>query len=133
MNDIESQVFTRVSDVLTANFRGITVKSELELSPSKFPSVSLEEADNYSLTSTATTTGTDNHQVVMYELNVLSNKSSGRKSEAKKIFSMADEVLVGLGFTRLSRMPMPMNDGTVYRYVGRYTAVVDNNQNIYRR
>lgn len=133
MTDIESQVFTRVCDALEANFPGITVKSELELSPSKFPSVSLEEADNYSLTSTATTKSTDNHQVVMYELNVLSNKSSGRKSEAKRIYSTADEVLVGLGFTRLSRMPMPMNDGTVYRYVGRYTAVVDNNQNIYRR
>lgn len=48
MVDIENAVFTKVKTALTKQFPNITVESVTTYSPSKFPFVCIEEADNYS-------------------------------------------------------------------------------------
>ena len=47
MTDIENEVCDLVSAALRAKFPNITVYSKTVLSPSEFPSVSIEEGDNY--------------------------------------------------------------------------------------
>ena len=69
----------------------------------------------------------------MYEVNVYSNKTSGKKSECKEIIAVIDDILLGLGFTRTMKNPVSMDDATIYRMVTRYTAIVSTNQTIYRR
>ena len=63
--------------------------------------------------------------VVMYSLSVFSNKSVGRKSEAKAISDFADEEMRKLGFTRTSRLQVPnLMDATIFRLESRYEAVI---------
>jgi hypothetical protein len=70
----------------------------------------------------------------MYEVNVYSNKKSGKKSECKKIISIIDEEMSALGFTRIMLQPIPnMDDATKYRMTARYRAVVSKDKVIYRR
>lgn len=133
MIDIENQVFTAVATALRSAFPSITVESITNYSPSSFPFVSLEETDNYSLDSTRDTASNNNHSVVAYEVNIYSNKTSTRKSEAKDILAVVDDTLIGLGFTRTVKQPINLDDASKYRIFARYMAVVGEDETIYRR
>lgn len=133
MIDIESEVFTKIATELRSQFTGINVYGEDVRSPSSFPCVSIVEADNYTLRRTQDSGSNENHANVMYEVNVYSNKTSGKKTECKEIFAVIDEIMLGLGFTRSNKNPVTMDEATIYRIVGRYVAIVSTDQTIYRR
>lgn len=133
MIDIENEVFTKIATELRSQFTGINVYGEDVRSPSSFPCVSIVEADNYTLRRTQDSGSNENHANVMYEVNVYSNKTSGKKTECKEIFAVIDGIMLGLGFTRSNKNPVTMDEATIYRIVGRYVAIVSTNQTIYRR
>ena len=134
MIDIESQVFARIATRLRETFDGIYVTGEYVKTPSSFPSVSVVEMDNTPLTRTQTSDSVENHAVLMYELNVYSNKTAGKKTECKKIAAMVDEEMAAMGFTRTMLNPIPnMDDATIYRMVGRYRVTVSKDNVLFRR
>ena len=125
MIDIENDVFNAVATALRDEYTGITVVGEYVETPARFPAVTLVEADNRVARSWRTCEKMENAVNVMYELNVYSNKSSGKKAEAKKIASTADEVMASLGFMRDFREQVPnLKDSTIYRIVCRYSGMV---------
>jgi hypothetical protein len=70
----------------------------------------------------------------MYEVNVYSNKTVGKKSECIEIIALIDEEMLAMGFSRITLTPVPNeNDSTIYRMVGRYRAVVSSDHIIFRR
>lgn len=131
--DIENEIFTKIAAELRSLFPGITVSGEDLRTPSKFPSVSIVEADNYTVRRTQDSGNSENHANLMYEVNVYSNKTSGKKTECKNIMSVIDNMFLSFGFTRSMKNPVSMDDATIYRMITRYTAVVSTNQTIYRR
>lgn len=133
MIDIENTVFTKVKTALIEQFPNITVESVTTYSPSEFPFVCIEEADNYSHLSTRDTGSNENHATVVYEVNAYSNKTSKKKSECKAIIAAVDEVMNGLGFTRNTKTPINLDEATKYRVFARYMAVVSKTNMIYRR
>lgn len=133
MIDIENEIFTKIATELRTQFQGINVYGDEVRTPSSFPCVSVVEADNYTVKTTQDSGSNENHANLMYEVNVYSNKTSGKKAECKEILSVVDEILLGLGFTRTMKNPVSMDDATICRMVTRYTAIVSKNQTIYRR
>lgn len=133
MIDIENSVFTKVKTALTKQFPNITVESVTTYSPSNFPFLCIEEADNYSYLPTRDTGGNENHATVVFEVNAYSNKATKKKSECKAIIAAVDEVMIGLGFTRNTKTPINLDEATKYRIFARYTAVVSKTNTIYRR
>lgn len=134
MIDIESKVFSSIATALRAQFSGIYVYGEYVKSPSSFPCVSFVEMDNYPVVQTQDSTNLENHANVLYEVNIYSNKKSGKKTECRTIAAFVDSEMQKLGFTRLMLNPIPnVDDATIYRMVGRYKAVVSKNEEIYRR
>ena len=133
MIDIENPVFTKVATALRTAFSGITVQGEENYSPSKFPFVSFVEADNYFYNATRDSASNENHDVLMYEINIFSNKTGGKKSQVRSIESVIDDAMNKMGFTKTSSTPMTSYDGTVYRRIARYTAIVSKNKVIFRR
>ena len=134
MIDIESQVFSRIAARLRETFKGIYVTGEYVKTPPSFPAVSLVEMDNTPLIRTQTTDSVENHAVIIYELNVYSNKTAGKKTECKKIAAMVDEEMAAMGFTRTMLNPIPnMDDATIYRMVGRYRVTVSKDNVFFRR
>ena len=131
MVDIENQIITAVATAVRTVNANTDVTSVFSHSPSKFPCVYITEADNY--TQSIDSGNHENHANVMYEIQVYTNDKSGRKAKAKALFEAADDVMIGFGFVRTSKNEINMEDATVYRLVGRYTAVVSNNNEIYRR
>lgn len=124
MTNIENDVFTAVATEARAEFPGLYIVGEYVPIPASFPAVMLYEADNY-VVREGSTTRIDDFVRVMYSVSVFSNKTSGKKSEAKAIADFIDEKMRSLGFTRTSRLQVPnLADATIYRLESRYEAVV---------
>ncbi len=134
MINVENEIFDIVATAVRNAYPGIYMIGEYVKSPSKFPCVSLVEIDNSAYVRTQTDSNVENHAELMYELNVYSNKKSGKKSECKAIASLIDNEMAALGFSRSMLQPIPnMDDATIYRVTGRYRAVVSKDKIIYRR
>lgn len=138
MIDIEDDIFDEVSEKVYAAFEkkcpDLLMMSEYVKSPSSFPFISLVEIDNATFRNTQSTDGNENHVAVTYELNVYSNKTSGKKAECKALAGFIDEILLNMNFTRTMLEPVPNQDeATIYRMLGRYRAVISKNKTIYRR
>lgn len=133
MIDIEHEVYQRVVNKLTSAFPKIYTYGEGMPLKAKFPCVIIEEADNYAYDKTQDSASLENHAVVMYEVNIYSNKVNGKKDECKKIQKIIDCQFEQMGFTRISKTSMSINNATVYRIISRYQAVVSKNKEIFRR
>jgi hypothetical protein len=134
MIDIENEIFNEVSQRVREKYPNIFMTGEYVKSPSSFPCISLVEVDNSVYRNSQTSEGKENHVAVMYELNVYSNKTKGKKAECKEIIAFIDEMLTRFNFTRIMLEPIPnQDDATIYRMLGRYRAIISKNKTIYRR
>ncbi len=134
MVDIENEIFQQVSNLLRPLYEDIFITGEYVKTPPAFPCVSLVEMDNSINTRTLDSGGKENHAILMYELNVYSNKQVGKKSECKNIAKDVSDLFQQIGFTRSMLEPIPnLEDSTIYRMTGRYTATVSKEHTIYRR
>lgn len=133
MIDCENEVYTKIARILRTEFQDINVSGEYIKSPSTFPYVSITMSDNIAISNKLDTSMTENISQVMFEINVYSNKTSGKKTECKSIMKLIDETLFSMNFRRLMLSPMPnMEDATIYRITARYIAVTDGKY-FYRR
>lgn len=134
MIDVENEVFTIVSKSVREKYPSVFISGEYVRTPSKFPFVSLIEMSNTAYDRTQTSGSLENHASLMYEVNVYSNKRSGKKTECKEIATLIDDELAALGFSRTMLQPIPnLDDATIYRMTGRYTAVISKDKKLYRR
>ena len=124
MIDCENEVYTRIAKVLREKFPGIDIAGEYIQAPSVFPHVSITQSDNSVIANK--TTGSAEMAQVMFEINVYSNKTEGKKTECKVIMKVIDELLFKMNFKRLVLTPVPnMEDATIYRMVARYRVATD--------
>ena len=134
MIDIESDVFDILAKTIRENYPNAYVVSEYVKSPSKFPCISIVEFDNTAYEKTQTSGSLEHHADVKYEVNIYSNKESGKKSECKAIAALIDNEFAALGFSRMMLQPTPnVDDATIYRMTGRYRGVVSKDKVVYRR
>lgn len=134
MIDIESEVFSIVANAVRTAYPDAYVVGEYVKSPTRFPSVSIVEMDNTAYDRTQTSDNLENHAELLYEVNIYSNKTSGKKSECKAIASLIDNEFATLGFSRIMLQPIPnLEDATIYRMTGRYKGVVSKDKKVYRR
>ena len=134
MINVENEIFSIIAEKVRNAYPSLFISSEYIKTPSKFPFVSIMEMSNTAYDRTQSSGNLENHASLMYEVNVYSNKTSGKKSECKAIASLIDNEFAALGFSRTMLQPIPnMDDATIYRMTGRYTAVISKDNAIYRR
>lgn len=133
MIDYENEIFSTVAASLRTQFTGISVFSKLNLSPPSFPCVCFVEAENAVYRRSQDSGSMERHAEVMYEVNVMSSKTSGAKAECKAIFSAIDEIMAEHSFTRTAKIPVDEEAPIMYRLCGRYRGVVSENNEIYTR
>jgi len=131
MIDCENEVYTRIARVLREKFPGINIAGEYVQAPSGFPHVSITQSDNSVVSERMT--GSAEMAQVMFEINVYSNKTEGKKTECKSIMKVIDDVMFSMNFKRQALTPVPnLEDATIYRLVARYRAMTDGTY-FYRR
>ena len=131
MIDCENEVYTRIARVLREKFPGIDIAGEYVNAPSSFPHVSITQSDNNVILEQ--TTCCAEMAQIMFEVNVYSNKTEGKKTECKSIMRKIDNMLFSMNFRRMALTPVPnMEDATIYRLVARYRVATDG-KHFYRR
>ena len=132
MIDIENEVFTPIAQSVRESFPGSFVTGEYVKAPSSFPHISIVETDNYATAARMDSSDTERYATIVYEINVYSNKTSGKKTECKAILDLIDKMMFSMNFRRLVKTPVPnMEDATIYRMTARYRAETDG-EYIYR-
>jgi len=133
VNDIFAKVYDPIAKALRTRFDGIYVTGEYVDAPPQFPAVSIIEADNYIDTDTMSSSLDERYTIVMFEVEVFTNKKGQKQTQAREILSFIDAILYDLNFTRLSVNPVPnMANNSIYRLVARYRAETDGTT-LYRR
>lgn len=134
MINVENEIFNIVATAIRNEYPGAYVVGEYVIAPARFPCISIVEIDNSVYDRTQTSGSLENHADVTYEVNIYSNKTSGKKSECKAIASLIDNEFATLGLSRSMLQPIPnMDDATIYRMVGRYMGVVSKDKYVFRR
>jgi hypothetical protein len=133
MIDIENEIITLIYNAVQPSYPTAKFESVLNLSPSSFPCICVEELDNLNRTSTSDSGSNERHANVTYEINILTNDVSGKKAAAKNIRELIDNTMLAHGFDRITNIPSGLDNGTKYRILVRYEATVSQNHTIYRR
>lgn len=134
MIDLEQEIAALVRDAVLEVSPQADVSDQYVHAPARFPHVSVTEADNVMYEPTQDSGGKENHARIMFEVNVYSNKASGRKQEARRILQAVDAALSGAGMTRIMATYIPnLENATIFRMTARYQAVVSKEFVIYRR
>lgn len=132
MIDIENEIFDELSNLLETKVKGINIVGEEQNAPAIFPTVSIVETDNFTSQSYADSSE-EAFAEITYTINIYTNSTQGKKAEAKKVLTEIDKYMLNKGFSRKSKQPVSMNNSTIYRLVVRYSGVVSNDKDIYRR
>lgn len=93
MIDVENQIYTPIAEALREAFPGIDTSGEYVKAPSAFPHVSIVEQDNYPTLTHLSTSDSEEYATIMYEVNVYSNKSSGKKAQCRSIMKVIDDLM----------------------------------------
>ena len=134
MIDYQNEIFTGVATAVRSTHKGATVIGEYTRSPSKFPTVTLDEIENVTVLNLEDSTREERYSGLGYRLQVFSNKVGGKKAEARAIFATADNEMRRMGFRRVTYSPTPeIYDSTIYSITATYEAIVDVNGVIYKR
>ena len=134
MIDYMNEIFTAVAVAAREAHPGITVTGEYTRQPSKFPTLTLDETQNVIVDNLEDSSKEERFSGLTYRLQVFSNKTSGKKAEARDIFATADSVMRRLGFRRVTYTTLPeIYDSTVYSISATYEAVADASGTIYKR
>ena len=131
MIEIEAKVYSPIATALKAKYPGIYVTSEPAPTPPKDLVASIVQQDSYSSMRKQDNTLREKFATVMFQVDVYSNQTSGKKSKAKEVMNDIDEMFFEMNFMRLSLAPIPMEDSGYYRLTARYRAETDG-QTLYR-
>ncbi|MFA5628449.1 MAG: hypothetical protein WC965_13390 [Thiohalomonadaceae bacterium] len=136
MIDIENILFTKVATALRAEFSTIFVSGDVTAESAPYPRVFFYELSNQIAERHMSSRDINDEQFVdlLYEAQIYSNKTSGKKAETKAIAAIINEVMQEHGFRRIFNQPLEnLNNATIARRVLRWVGVASDEGIIYRR
>lgn len=132
MIDFSNPIFNRIAEkVWEIHGKGVEVVGEYVDIPSKFPCVAIDEINN---TPAEIDSGMQKYAAVTYRVQVFSNKRSGKRAEAREIYStVADEMynmnLIGKTYTTTP----DVYRANIYQIRGTFEGAIRNDGMIFRR
>ena len=141
MIDVENYVVDKVVQRTQDEAPPIRVYSSHVRIPTEFPCVMIYESSNATYEATRAADGVERHVELRYTVEVCTNESTGKKENAKRISSIIDEVMQGMGFYRDSKQyTFGTNESSVFVVLTTYRGLVgegpsgdETNLVIYRR
>lgn len=134
MIDYCNEIFSTVASGVRAVHSGATVSGEYTRKPSSFPAVTLDEIENVTVGALVDSSDVEKFVGVTYRLQVFSNLTSGKRTEARVIFATADNLMRGMGFRRTSYTTTPeIYDSTIYSIQATYDGIIGGDGVIYKR
>lgn len=134
MIDIETSLYDELARLVLAEFPEAYVSSEHVITPPRFPAVFIEQTFSSEYDMCKDSSGEENADAIIWTVNVYSNSESDAKQECRAILQIIDRRLRLYNMKRLTARPIDnAADPSIYRYVGRFTGIVDKNGYMYWR
>lgn len=143
MIDVESKIFNIIYEAVMAFDNTIYVTTEASIAPPSFPAVYVEQTDSYVPPQFRISSRLDTYTAVVTTVHVYSNSPSGKKAEAKSIFTVIDDALRIAGFRRTTMNYTDLTDNrnssvsnrnqSIIRLLGRYEVLVNEGGNFFAR
>ena len=136
MIDFENKIFTDIYNVVIARYPDAYITAEEENVEPSFPAVYISVSDSYPTFQYINSSRTENFRDLTVDINVYSNITSGRKTQAKKIIKLINDEMLAMGFTGASLNVLDLTSADnklVTRLFARYRAAVDSNGIFYSR
>ena len=131
MIDFSNEIFNAVAKDLRSVYKGIKVVGEYVTAPTAFPTVTIDETGNIPVH--LDSAANNKYARVAYRVQVFSNLKSGKRSQAREIYSHVDVKLQEMGLFAVSYTTTPaIYNSEVYCITATYEAVVDRNGAVYR-
>lgn len=131
MIDYSNEIFDKAAKHLRSVYEGIQVKGEYVATPSRFPTVTIDETRN--IPAHLDSGSKNKYASVTYRVQVFSNKESGKRAEARKIYAAADEIMQELGLVAKTYTTTPsIYNSEIYCITATYEGVIDIGGVIYR-
>ena len=131
MTDFSNEIFDTVAKDLRSAYEGIKVVGEYVTAPTTFPTVTIDETQN--VPTHLDSAVSSRYARVTYRVQVFSNLRTGKRRQAREIYSRLDDVLQGLGLFAVTYTTTPaIYNSEVYCITATYEGVVDRNGTIYR-
>ena len=132
MIDIENYILTKIAEAVQVQYPDALVLGDYIEELATFPTLTVTEIDNRTLRRMQDEEPTEHYATVTYEVNVYCNERIGKKAGCKDIMNIVDGVMFAMKFVRgpLRRLPAIDHSRSVYRMYGRYTAVVDEGEEV---
>ena len=132
MIDYYNQIYTHIATVTKTAHPLVKMSGEYTRSPAHFPCVTCEESGNIDIVELIDSSRAEKFARLTYRIQVFSNSVSGKKAEARSIFSTVDGAIKQLGFHRLTYTTTPdLYESTVYSITATYEAVISADGLIY--
>jgi hypothetical protein len=134
MIDIEADLYDELARLVLERWPGAYVAGEHVLSPPSFPAVFIEQTFSSEVDACRDSSGDENADAVTWTVNVYSNSASDARGECRAILQAVDAHMRRRNMKRLTARPIDNAlDPSIYRYVGRYTGIVDKHGTMYWR
>lgn len=131
MIDFEAKVFQKCADAFRAEYPNGYIAGEYVAQPPRFPAVSVVEMENVVDERTMDNGNIENAVQVMFQVDVYSNLTKGKKAQCKAILALIDRQLAEWRFVRTYSNPIQnFNDATIYHMVARYRRRITDEQGI---
>lgn len=128
--ELQTSIFTPVHEA----YPECAMLNAFVSAPPKFPCIVIVLSDNGTTSSMRDSSCDDNFHDITLTIDAYSNLVNGKKTQAEAIMNIVRSVLLPKNFRQVSCRPASnINDATVYRLTGTFTATVDNNNNFYYR
>lgn len=126
MTDIFNEIFTDIATPVRLEVSDTFVTGERVAIPSRFPCVSVVEADNYEVRESIDNSGRERLTALMYEITVYSNLSAGKRAQCIGILSIIDNVMKSKNANRIARIEGYVDgESRIYMIRARYRLKTD--------
>lgn len=131
MIDVSNEIFNVVAERLRSTYTGIQVKGEYDPNPAKFPCVTIDEISN--VPTHMDSALKNKYAEVVYRVQVFSNKASGKRAEARKIYATVDDTLMELGFMAKTYTSTPtIYNAEIYSITATFEGIIGADGTVYR-
>ena len=131
MIDVSNEIFNVVAERLRLDYEGIQVKGEYDPNPARFPCVTIDEISN--VPTHLDSALKNKYADVVYRVQIFSNKSAGKRAEARSIYATVDETLMELGLYAKTYTSTPtIYNAEIYSITATFEGVIGADGTVYR-
>lgn len=128
------EIFTKVADAILAEHPTCRITNAFVYAPPEYPCAAIVLSDDGTREDTRDSSKQDKFRNMTVVVDVFSNKTNGKKTEAEAIMQIVIDTLFSLNFNMVSCKPNSnINNATNYKITATFIATIDSNGTLYTR